>query len=599
MQMISRVLRATHCRSTHHYFALDALKQLKTPPAQRLGRLLLKYHDEYLDGAKAPDTRFKDFHNHVIHVDENNWGGAAQKCQEWIETALEHFNKSQWKRAAYACGVLSHYFTDPLMPLNTAHCPDHSAIYRPLEWSVFQAYNEIYQISQQELSSAEFQFANDERWIYKASLAVAQVSKQHVESISQNYYLTAATRAPDFGLNAQSRRIFATLFTLAIDGWAAVLSRLADEIKVDLPATSLRLPSVLAAVDMPLAWIVSRISYSSERRAVAATIKEYERAGVVRNHMAQEVRAIQRAKDAGSKITVHQPAETGQPELTRQTSIEEPSISSETNPSRAISDTTQSEATWNPKQSRRLAAIVLPDDASQPGPIPAATTESSQVFPNHESETDLDPPIFLSLSEARARLMGTIPHAPSEQITSPLVVANGTSSRDNPLSMDEHAISKTQPASTVDSTAVDSQRVYPGSPLIEAPSIGPKTAKRFEKVGIRTIDQFTSRNPDDLESLLATRWITASLVADWQDQARLVCEVPELTGVRAQLLVAIGCRTAWQLRTSNAPTLVAQLSQFCQTAEGQQILNSSDTPNVVEVASWIESARSHARSKAA
>ena len=70
--------------------------------------------------------------------------------------------------------------------------------------------------------------------------------------------------------------------------------------------------------------------------------------------------------------------------------------------------------------------------------------------------------------------------------------------------MDEHAISKTQPASTVDSTAIDSQRVYPGSPLIEAPSIGPKTAKRFEKVGIRTIDQFTSRNPDDLESLLAT-----------------------------------------------------------------------------------------------
>ena len=123
MQMIFTILRATHCRSTHHYFAIDALKQLPTASAQRLGQLLLKYHDEYLDGAKSPDTRFKDSQNHVIHVSDNNWGGAAQKCQEWREVALKHLNERRWKKAAYACGVLSHYFTDPLMPLHTAQSP--------------------------------------------------------------------------------------------------------------------------------------------------------------------------------------------------------------------------------------------------------------------------------------------------------------------------------------------------------------------------------------------------------------------------------------------------------------------------------------------
>ena len=65
MQRILSILRAAHCRSTHHYFAIDALQQLKTAQAQRLANILLKYHDDYLVGAKAPDSDFKDFQNHV------------------------------------------------------------------------------------------------------------------------------------------------------------------------------------------------------------------------------------------------------------------------------------------------------------------------------------------------------------------------------------------------------------------------------------------------------------------------------------------------------------------------------------------------------
>ncbi|MFO0941067.1 MAG: DUF4332 domain-containing protein [Pirellulales bacterium] len=155
------------------------------------------------------------------------------------------------------------------------------------------------------------------------------------------------------------------------------------------------------------------------------------------------------------------------------------------------------------------------------------------------------------------------------------------------------------PSTMIPQTDEPTVNVHYGSPLVEAPSIGPKTAKRFEAIGIRTIRQLVSTGSDEIVQGLATRWITEDLVRDWQDQARLVCEVPALTGYRAQLLVAIGCRTSWQLRTANANNLFQQLSQFCETAEGQQILRSNRTPTVDDVVRWIDSAKQFARREVA
>ena len=57
-----------------------------------------------------PDAKFKDFKNHVLHVAEGEWGGAADKATEWYANAVDHLRKRQWSKAAYALGVLSHYY---------------------------------------------------------------------------------------------------------------------------------------------------------------------------------------------------------------------------------------------------------------------------------------------------------------------------------------------------------------------------------------------------------------------------------------------------------------------------------------------------------
>ena len=43
------------------------------------GKTFAQVPRRILRRGEGPDTRFKDFHNHVIHVDENNWGGASLK----------------------------------------------------------------------------------------------------------------------------------------------------------------------------------------------------------------------------------------------------------------------------------------------------------------------------------------------------------------------------------------------------------------------------------------------------------------------------------------------------------------------------------------
>ena len=44
-QQLISILRAAHCRSTHHFFAMDAIPLVQTDAGQRLVTILLRYHD--------------------------------------------------------------------------------------------------------------------------------------------------------------------------------------------------------------------------------------------------------------------------------------------------------------------------------------------------------------------------------------------------------------------------------------------------------------------------------------------------------------------------------------------------------------------------
>lgn len=485
MSHIVTILRAAHCRSTHHYFAIDALGHVDTVQGKRLANLLLKYHDDYLIGAKAPDKTFRDFQNHVLHVEDNYWGGAPRLCAEWAEKVQENLDRRQWRKAAYACGVLSHYFTDPLMPLHTGQTEREGIVHRPMEWSICKSYDAIHSLIATEKIETHFQLESGADWLQKAVTEGAIAAHRHYDRLIEIYDMQNGCKNPPKGLNAEARSRLAELFGLATVGWAGILSRLADDTTSNLPDVSLGLTTLLASLDMPLAWIVRKISSVQEQRAVQRIFTEFVATGTVRRNLPSESKVVRR------ELNAHRAA---MPENT----------------------TPRHPLKGKPQQSDRrleqLSAAQIPKSVSPP--------------------------------DANDRLE--------------------TKGRTSTLSLT--------------------------SDLVDAPSIGPKTARRFAKIGITTVGDFIAANRGEMVTQLATRWISEELLHDWQDQAQLVCDVNTLCGYKAQLLVGIGCRSSAELVSGNVVLIHQQIQEFVQTNEGARILRSSRVPSETEIARWIESA---------
>jgi hypothetical protein len=113
--------------------------------------------------------------------------------------------------------------------------------------------------------------------------------------------------------------------------------------------------------------------------------------------------------------------------------------------------------------------------------------------------------------------------------------------------------------------------------VVDGPTIGPKTAERLYPHGIKTVRDLMRAEPAALAVLLANRHITPETITDWQDQARLVCSVPGLSGTHAQLLVGKLC---------------ADVLAFAASKDGQRVLRNGDPPDIEKIKGWLEAARS-------
>ena len=474
------ILRAAHCRSTHQYLVLDALPLIKTDGGRRLGRQLLKHFKPYLAGAKAPDSEFRDFQNHVLHVQDNLWGGAARMAEKWYERLVTSICHEDWSAAAYDAGVLSHYFTDPLMPLHTAQSDIESVVHRPLEWSVTKSYERIIQHFRQSPAKPFFQTSHGAGWLAEAVTNGAKVSNRYYDELIERYDLETGSRQPEQGFDDRSIEILAGLFGIALTGWAHILERAAIDANVTIPYATLSITSVVATISMPVAWITRRIESVAEQKAVEAIFDEYRSTGKLVENLPAEIRVVRQERQRDHAAASH----SIDPDIVPMTRHCEPS------------------KMVQPKGSSTFAR-----------PKTVATTKSL-------------PPFGLALTDD----------------------------------------------------------------LVDAPSIGPKTAKRFAEIGITTVKEFLEASPEILERKLNTGWINAATLCDWQDQARLVATVPGLCGYKAQLLVGAGCRDCQSLASKQAATLHGQMEAFAESTEGRRVLRGNRLPTTSDVSQWITNA---------
>lgn len=292
MQTILAILRAAHCRSTHHYFAIDALREVLTPEGTRLAQMLLANFSGYLQGAKDPDSVFKDFENHVVHVSDGYWGGAAKTGEKWLAQAYQQLKGNQWKEAAYSIGVLSHYFSDPWMPLHTGQTPRETTFHRPLEWSVCCAYQEILDLCIVNTSLESFQLPTGERWLTDSIHAGATLSHRYYESIMNDYDLRESGKQPALALGKRSKQELAQIFTWVLTAWGAAIDRIAESCQCSIPEFSLTMPTLMATIQVPAKKIVSAIKNNEQRKEIEKVLDEFNRTGQVVKNIAEEQRTV-------------------------------------------------------------------------------------------------------------------------------------------------------------------------------------------------------------------------------------------------------------------------------------------------------------------
>jgi len=292
MSLLYRIVYAAHANGTHHKLALDALARLRGPDAEGWRNLHLKHVQSYLEGSKAPDNQFKDFKNHVLHVRDDYWGGAPEKAAEWYNRLLAALRGEAWSDAAFAAGVLSHYYTDPIQPFHTAQSEAENAIHRACEWSISRAYDALAAIGREKFQHIEVAVPEGEAWLKDMVCQGAETSNRFYERLIAHYDIHRGASDPPSGLDDTSREMIAELLVYASTGFARILERAFAESGATPPAVSLTVETFLATVQMPSKWIEKRLTNAQDRSVVHAMYEELQATGRVEATLPEDDRVV-------------------------------------------------------------------------------------------------------------------------------------------------------------------------------------------------------------------------------------------------------------------------------------------------------------------
>lgn len=480
MNFLYRIVYAAHANGTHHKLALDALSHVDGPAAERWQNLFLKHVGAYLEGSKAPDNTFKDFKNHVLHVRDDYWGGAPEKAEEWYATLLAKLREGAWSEAAYAAGVLSHYFTDPFHPFHTGQTEAENAIHRACEWSINRSYDALAALGRERSAASEITATGGASWLMEMVCRGAETSNKQYEKLIAHYDIHRGVADPPAGLDDTARALVAELIAQASKAFARVLDRAFAESGIAPPEVSLTAEAFLAALQIPVKFIEKKLANAADRTQVLAMYHELQATGRVEATLPEDDRTV---RDLHAK-------EVLEPRAAQQAAARDKRIASrEASP------------------------------AQKAAPVSTSTrTEGAAAA--------AAPRVFLK--------------------------------------------------STDDVEA--------------APSIGSRSAQKLAEAGIFTVADLIAADPKASAGLLRPLGISGDTLELWQDQARLVMDVPGLRGTHAQLLTGAGFRDAAAIADADPGTLCAAVLRFAATNEGQRILRQDGPPPADRIKGWVASA---------
>ena len=550
MSLVFNTLYSWKASGTHHKLAMDALLQIQRHDAEEWRDLFLSEIDVYIKGSKTPDDVFKDFRNHVLHVGDNYWGGAIKAAEEWYGKTVLALSKREWSAAVFNAGVLSHYFTDPIQPFHTGQSERETIIHRAAEWSITKSYDDLKKLLVSELGGyPEVKCPTGDDWLAQLIKQGANLAHPHYDFLIDHYNFAVGVKNPPAGMDQESRVIIARLLGFAAVGFARVLEKAINEAGVFVPSVHVSLPALLATASIPMKFITNRMGDAKERAQVEAMFLEYKQTGKVLETMPEDDRTVRRLyceevlKSTLAELDKQKPGPIG------------------------------TQFTGPAAPAKRV---------TEPKPVKAKPVETK---PASAAPT---------VAPVRPQLKAT---AKLDDLTLPAKLAAPVTAK--PEEPQPTILKTTANVSREETPRGEKVRLTLESPIVDAPSIGNKTADRFAAIGIKTVAEFLAATPESMANRLRVSHITTEVLKNWQDQTRLVLAIPSLKGRDAQLLVGVDIREADELASANARDLHEIMEEFCATNEGKRILRESDPPDLGEVGQWIVAAKRGRAGKAA
>ena len=153
--------------------------------------------------------------------------------------------------------------------------------------------------------------------------------------------------------------------------------------------------------------------------------------------------------------------------------------------------------------------------------------------------------------------------------------------------------SRNQQTQTMHANAVDADlpRLSFNAPIENAPSMGPRTAAILEQLGLRTVRDLLTCDPEQIAKQVSVSFITAQALRKWRKQSELMCSIAQLTVLDVQILVALGFENIETVAHASPALLEDQLRFLVEHGEGAALGLNVETFDPQIARRWISLAQ--------
>ena len=108
---------------THIFMVSEAMSQITNTSWYEAYEY---YAPEVLAGCTTPDQAWQDWDNHLYYP-ETGEHNAPTAASRWFNFSRDNFTSGNWEAGFFAVGVMTHYFSDPCIPVHTdEYWPGHA-----------------------------------------------------------------------------------------------------------------------------------------------------------------------------------------------------------------------------------------------------------------------------------------------------------------------------------------------------------------------------------------------------------------------------------------------------------------------------------------